>query len=172
MAILPATDKHLILDFDGVITRLIIDWSSLKKELNQTLRLPPDTDQHTSYLYAKAFGQFPLYQEIVSRYEMAHLNEARLSPLISEIIASKTPFSLVSNNCRRTLNTFISQTKLDSLCLKLIACDDVAFLKPHPEGILSLIADTPDNYVYIGDQLHDQLAAKLAGVEFIRYSFI
>lgn len=171
MAILPDNHKNLILDFDGVITHLIVDWPELKRQLNKALALPVDTDRHTAFLYAKVTHQFMVYQKIVSQFELAHLDQAKPSPLIQEIEANHTSFAIVSNNSRLTLQTYVEKHHLQDLCHHFVGCDDVTYLKPHPQGLQLIVQNQPHSYLYIGDQLKDQIAAKLANIEFISYQY-
>jgi phosphoglycolate phosphatase-like HAD superfamily hydrolase len=46
--------------------------------------------------------------------------------------------------------------------------DDVAQKKPHPDGLLKILAGRdPGAALYIGDNIDDALAAKAAGVRFM-----
>jgi HAD superfamily phosphatase len=49
----------------------------------------------------------------------------------------------------------------------VITMDDVAKMKPHPEGLYKILADRdPATALYLGDNIDDALAAREAGVPF------
>ncbi len=50
---------------------------------------------------------------------------------------------------------------------KVITMDDVAKMKPHPEGLYSILGKrNPATALYLGDNIDDALAARDAGVPF------
>jgi phosphoglycolate phosphatase-like HAD superfamily hydrolase len=50
----------------------------------------------------------------------------------------------------------------------VVTMDDVKNVKPHPEGLLKILAErNPASALYIGDNVDDALAARAAGVPFV-----
>jgi len=51
---------------------------------------------------------------------------------------------------------------------EVVTMDDVTNIKPHPEGLLKVLADRdPSSALYVGDNVDDALAARDAGMPFV-----
>lgn len=74
---------------------------------------------------------------------------------------------LVSNIGRAALAEAIARFGFDRRLSPVVTRDDVVFMKPHPEGILRMLAEcrtAPEDVLFVGDSRADVLAARAAGV--------
>ena len=162
-------DKNIILDFDGVMTNLLIDWRSLKTELKQLLDLNEPLDIGRMYLISQIYKKRDKYLKLVEKYEMAGLNCNNTSPLFDHLQKSQIKFDIFSSNSKKTIQHFLDSHKL--LVETIIGVEDVIFIKPNPEGLLKIVGDSPEDFIFLGDSVNDKIAACLAQVQFIDYEF-
>jgi len=172
MAIIPANSKRLILDFDGVMTHLNVDWDAVRSQLAVALKQPDNTPVSAEHQYAQNTNHTSIYNDTVKRFETKALAAATISPLLKEIVSTRTNFSVVSNSLHSTIVSYNQMHQLTALCLQIVAADDVTNLKPDPEGLLKIVGTSdPGNFIYMGDQPNDELAANQAKISFMHYEF-
>jgi HAD superfamily hydrolase (TIGR01509 family) len=75
--------------------------------------------------------------------------------------------AMVSNIGRAALAAALARFGLDRRLAPVVSRDDVAFMKPRPEGTLRALAElktTPEEALFVGDSRADVLAARAAGL--------
>lgn len=161
-------EKNIILDFDGVITTLFVDWEDLRRKLTLLVGTEPK-DFGSLYLEAQELGKKKQYLEIKAKDELNGLNHKIKSELFSYLESNQIPYDIFSSNTEAVINKFLELNKARSV-KKVIANDHVSFIKPHPEGIFSLTGGLDESFILIGDSGYDELAAKAAKINFIKYN--
>lgn len=163
-------NKKVILDFDGVITNIEIEWEKVRKDLKEYLGVNESLNMAGLYLYSQGNGKKREYLNRVAKYEIAGMNINLVSPLFETIVRLNMNFSIFSSNTKKSINHFLANYKLSKQTI--IAADDVKFLKPNPEGLLRIMRKKDKNsFIFIGNSINDKLAASLAQVKYINYDF-
>jgi hypothetical protein len=103
-------DKEIILDFDGVITNLNINWIQLKKDLQESIKLEKGLPLERIYLYYQIKNKKEKYINIVNNYEYLGLNTKIISPLFQIILKEKKRYNICSNNTKSVIQKFLKET--------------------------------------------------------------
>ncbi len=91
------------------------------------------------------------------------LRRARLRRL-----AKTVELALFTGRTRRELKPTIECSGAGRYFRRIVTQQDVKRLKPHPEGLLRILAGRdPRTALYLGDNIDDALAAQRAGVVFV-----
>ncbi len=100
---------------------------------------------------------------------LGHLH-VRLFPHVREMLdaiaAAGIPMGIVTNNRGTTVRRLLAHLGLTGHFRTVVAEEDVAQTKPHPEGVLAAVAALGvrvGHTVYVGDSLTDEQAAVSAG---------
>ena len=78
----------------------------------------------------------------------------------------------VATNRTTTISFILKQFELGDLFDMVVTALDVEHPKPHPESLLKILYEfdlNPDEAVYVGDSLVDQIAAESADMPFLAY---
>ncbi|HXI02497.1 MAG TPA: HAD-IA family hydrolase, partial [Candidatus Saccharimonadales bacterium] len=169
--------RLLVLDFDGVVTRLEVDWRAIKKEAARICRddlglqtdFSPVASGREHVLREAGAGALARIDAFLAGSEMEGLGSARLSPEVADLLAAHPalPLAIFSANSRRVLDAAIERFGLGGRVTAIAGREDVSRLKPHPEGLLKVLATTgcdPSRAIYVGDRDVDALAGEAAGV--------
>lgn len=114
----------------------------------------------------KLFMEFADTGEMLKRTVMLPGTESALKSLYENLFT----LGIVSTKRRSTIEETLSHFELDDYFDIIIGYEDVARLKPDPEGLLKAIdnlAGSTGDTVYVGDSLIDVQTAKNAGVYMI-----
>jgi HAD superfamily hydrolase (TIGR01548 family) len=97
------------------------------------------------------------------------IRERWLAPLAQLCRWSKrTELALFTGRTRRELDFTLERNHVRELFSRVITMDDITNLKPHPDGLLRILAGRdPKVALYLGDNVDDALAAQRAGVAFL-----
>jgi HAD superfamily hydrolase (TIGR01549 family) len=164
--------KEIIVDFDGVITKLELDWEDLRNKFMDLLGIATPLDLGTLYLLARAQGKKEDYLKLKTEAELSSLNLDLTSDLFDYLKENGLRIHVLSNNTRETVEKFFSHHKFTDKLSTVISNNDVNFIKPNPEGLhLILQNKDPEGFIFIGDSVYDEIASGLAGVKFIKYQF-
>lgn len=164
-------NKNLILDFDGVITKLSVNWSQLKSELLSYYQLKDQLSLADIYLYSRSISKQQDYISIVSKYETQSVKSAPTSSLFKFLVRNSIKFNVFSSNTKKTIMSFFQLQNFSQPIERVVSADDVFFLKPNPEGIKLLIQKNQNHYLFIGHSTHDEITARLANIEYLHYDF-
>ena len=171
--------KLIIFDLDGV---LIDSLSNMKKALKKTssvMKIKLDFMEYKKYLglpFEKIMNNMGIknnIQDIKSNYSYYSKKD------IQKIKISKKHIKEL-NYLKKDylLNVFTSKDKIRTLTILkkykffnfIVTSDDIKKGKPHPEGIFKILKKNnvkKKNCIYVGDSIHDYLAAKRSGVNYL-----
>jgi HAD superfamily phosphatase len=183
----------IVFDMDGVL----VDVSrSYREAIRQTVRhftgqlVPPETvqdyknqggwnnDWALSHRLIHDLGGDAGYQEVVEKFQELFFTGGQeglileerwiAQPGLLERLSETHRLSVFTGRPRAeaefTLNRFAPGLEF----APLLADEDVADHKPHPEGLLKIRASLPGNGLcYVGDTVDDARCARAAGVPFI-----
>jgi HAD superfamily hydrolase (TIGR01549 family) len=173
--------KHIIFDFDETICELLINWKNWCKEIEE---LASDYDVE---LKTSEFGFQNIQNACIKKggkeawdkiLEISYRNEKecysgyKLVPVSLPIISLAKKYAELyvwTSNDQRTVMPILKELKINSSFSKVVARNDVDFIKPNPEGFY-LIYDKNNpksDYLMIGDSEADLGASKDAGIDFI-----
>ncbi len=114
------------------------------------------------------------YQEVVDYFnhlffEVGLINRERWLPKpgFLEKLAENYDLAIFTGRNMLEAHTTLDREKCRDRFF-LITCDDVRNEKPHPEGLLKIVARHPGRkLLYIGDTIDDARASRAAGVDFV-----
>jgi len=179
--------SHILFDIDGVILDSVDFYVQLFREIAESLGA---SQTIRDVFYREHVGQridtwmnhlvpienhsrmLPLFHEknedryTLESFSLVPGTKEKLKEL-RQIVKS---ISLVSTKRRKGVDSMISHFQLSNLIDFSISGDEVANIKPDPEGInraIEYFKSDPDQFLFVGDSLHDLGAARNAKVAFL-----
>ena len=136
------------------------DWSMVSKWATALGR--PTTYEEAREAFQKFYWDFDGRAGNVRRERML------VTPKQVERWARRFELDLFTGRTRQEF-TYTFQRWAGTDCFRMVVTmDDVARKKPHPDGLLKILAGRdPSAALYVGDNIDDALAARAAGVRFI-----
>jgi phosphoglycolate phosphatase len=136
-------------------------------------------------LLGVGFGMTPdhpdyaaMRDEFLQIYENNLCCDTRLFPGIAELIDHlenmKLPWGIVTNKAERFALPLMQQLGYSTRAACIIGGDTTGHMKPHPAPLLAaarILAWSPSNCVYVGDDERDILAGKAAGMRTVAVRF-
>ena len=120
----------------------------------------------TSYAQARdAFGEFYWGTDL----KPGNVSREKIIVTAAQIArwAARFELNLFTGRNRREFEYTFAKWPGTMYFKKVITMDDVAKMKPHPEGLYSILGKRdPATALYLGDNIDDALAARDAGVPF------
>ncbi len=169
----------VLLDFDGTLAHLNVDWDVLKKHLARYSETHGFQWEHTQGLDAnlrklrESHGEklFRACCTMIARAEVDGFTPDRVNHTLLELLCRRgqRPVGIVSSNTHAALKHILHHPVWGGLSPVIIGKEDVEQGKPHPEGLLKAceIWKIPCNEaVYVGNTQVDCLAAQAAGIPF------
>ncbi len=182
--------EAVLFDFEG--TLVDFQWR-LKQAVNKVLKTLEDagfaTDSYGSTPnYAEIYNQsaqlaategissdglkmMEIIDSIYDSYDADALSRWQLYPgtveALQQLESDGYRSGLVSNVGSRSLNKALNSLGLMERFQVVISRNDVAQLKPHPEGLLkaaNALQIKSDNTIFVGDSINDLRAARAAGM--------
>jgi len=108
----------------------------------------------------------------IQKADQVMLLNSHLLPFVREtwfkLVKDGYRLGIVSSKFRYRIEDFCGRENLPVDCI--IGTEDVASLKPHPEGLIkavTMLETTIDQCIYVGDNVIDAQAAAAAGVQFV-----
>ncbi len=166
----------VILDFDGTICDLNVDWAGLKSVIYQQFAKRYNWDkplklmEMINIIYQKnnPSDKVLLLSEI-RKFEMDG-NAVSYTNVNINLLDSVEDFYIISNNLNETINIALRQMQVANKCKAVIGIDDVIKSKPNinPFNILCSLTGSyrKESYIMIGDTETDQLFAEGANIDF------
>lgn len=155
--------EGVLLDFDGTLTRPILDWETMKTEM----RLEDGT-KILEYLKTAPPHRAREVAEILERHEIDAAHRAEVNSGTHELLAylgeRGIPFGVVTNNAWRHVAVMMDRMKL---AIEKVVTRDVGIWKPDPRHVLmgaKAIGTAPERCIFIGDGMLDMMAARGAGM--------
>ncbi len=158
----------LILDFDGTIANLQVDWKAMKNELTHTFGT--DFTILDAGLMSLNNGELNKAFRIIKKHE----NAAEYTPnyaLINYVKKHKKAYAIFSDNLSTTVKGILEKLGILDRFNIIVCKDDVTNFKPNPEGLWKILEalniHDKSEAVFIGNSTKDELAAKATGIEFL-----
>ncbi len=173
--------KYLIFDFDRTLITLHLPWEILRSQLRQAVneldnKIVPRY-QHSIPLRnaaIKQYGQrakkiiFPLWESFETNYLQGATPNSDLINFIKDN-AKKYTFYIWSSNFAKTVIPLLKKYKIVNLFKKVITHESVDLLKPSSDGFYHIFDPSQQqksDFLLIGDNNNDQLAAQNVGIDF------
>lgn len=173
--------KHIIFDFDETICELLINWDNWCREIEEVASYYGIEVKQSEFGFQSAQnaciekggkGVRDKILEISYQTETNYYSGYELLPVALPLISLAKEYAELyvwTSNDRRTVMPILKELKIGKSFSKVVARNDVNFIKPNPEGF-SLI-DDKDNpkseYLLIGNSKADEGAGRHAGIDFI-----
>ena len=174
-----ASKKTIILDLDGTLVDLKVNWTFVRKEManfcakngiKADFAYPkPIYEVAKTALKAKNF--YADLIAIIKKEELKSAKKAELMPGAKDFLefldANGIPFAILSNNNSQCITKIFERFNLPSPKI-IIGSDNVEHLKPHPEGlnkILKKMEVKSSQCLLIGDSDVELQLGKAAGIE-------
>ena len=168
--------KHVLLDFDGTICNLIVDWKSMKVDLVSALPKEVIGDNtkllniiNSVYNHGSSADFLKLHQ-IIKKYEQPN-DEVIIENINSVLLNSLTSFIIVSNNLQSTIILALKEIMPLSFCERIIGVDNVKNTKPSKAPFDKVLEHTANHdlsdYLFVGDSEIDEQFAFNCGIDFI-----
>ena len=167
----------LILDFDGVIADLTVDWAALKAELSAYCACELDLTLGFSHfgparerlLAARGAEAVSAIDAIAAAREMEAVRETVMSEDLAQLLEHDYdgPIAICSSTSRSALEFALRSFGLENRSVAVVGREDVVRLKPHPEAlqmVLKAAGTAPEKARFVGDRDVDAEAGERAGV--------
>jgi HAD superfamily hydrolase (TIGR01549 family) len=171
--------KLIIFDLDGVLIDSLLNMKKALKKTSSVMMIKLDFIEYKKYLglpFEKIMDKMGIknnIQDIKSNYSYYSKKD------IQKIKISKKHIKEL-NYLKKDylLSVFTSKDKIRTLTIlkkykffnSIVTSDDIKKGKPHPEGIFKILKKNNvknKNCIYVGDSIHDYLAAKRSGVNYL-----
>ncbi|OGG11897.1 hypothetical protein A2Z00_00900 [Candidatus Gottesmanbacteria bacterium RBG_13_45_10] len=182
------TKTHLIFDFDETLVRLVLPWEDWIKDFPH---LPDKQGKKIMEKYNKGLLSVSgLQNELVRQYGQSMRQKIFKNDLVFETKMLRTTevnealiqcvknlkgyeIYLWTSNTRKAVKKVLKNVSLASVFTKIVARDDVSYLKPDPEGfyILRDAHIAKEKYLFIGNSHNDRFAAKAAGIDYFQIDY-
>lgn len=174
--------KLLILDYDGTLAYLAIDWASVRRDLERVAcsygfqsRFSPLWDEIARFRDEQGEAALQALFRVLARHEEIGVDGQRprsdVVQAVQTLIATSGMTAVVlSLNLRHTVETGLRKLGLQSISA-VVGADNVRRWKPDPQGVNELLARAavqPSEAVFVGDSQRDAGAAAAAGISFLR----
>jgi phosphoglycolate phosphatase len=185
--------RAVLFDLDGTFADTAPDLGRAVNSMRTARGLGPvplsETRRVTSLgargLLGVGFGMTPdhpdyaaMRDEFLQIYENNLCCDTRLFPGIAELIDHlenmKLPWGIVTNKAERFALPLMQQLGYSTRAACIIGGDTTGHMKPHPAPLLAaarILAWSPSNCVYVGDDERDILAGKAAGMRTVAVRF-
>ncbi len=156
-------NEGVLLDFDGTLTKAIINWPVMKDEMKLE-----DGTKILEFLQTAPPERAREVSEILERHETGAANRAEANEgaleLVDYLEGRGIPFGIVTNNALRHISVMMKRI---GLAVEKIVTRDIGIWKPDPRHVLlgaEAIGVAPERCIFIGDGRLDMLAARGAGM--------
>jgi pyrophosphatase PpaX len=176
--------KLFIFDLDGTIVKLKVDWSKLKKVLEDRFsNLYEESCEFESvstclsYIVSKNDKEELLnFIDIIRDFELNKIETTEIIPETVNFIqnpdqfgiSENVKFAVLSLNTRETIRKSLKIAGIENKFEMIVGREDVRRWKPEPEGLVIIqryFNIENDKMVYFGDQKKDVITGKNAGID-------
>jgi phosphoglycolate phosphatase len=178
-----AVDKRLlVLDYDGTLAYLAIDWQAVRRDLSRSAALlgfrsqfRPLWDEISRFRDEYGLSEVHQLFRVLARHEEIGVDGQQPRTAVVDAVRAllrHVPLdaAVFSSNLHRTVGTGLSKLRLESISA-IVGADDVPHWKPEPHGLQELLTRArvgPDAALFVGDSENDATAAAALGVDFVR----
>jgi HAD superfamily hydrolase (TIGR01549 family) len=169
--------RLLVLDFDGVVTRLPLDWPAIRRELASRclenfgleVSFSPVSSGRERVLEERGLRALARVDGWLAEREMAALDGAALLPGVVDLLAARpgADVAICSSNARAMIHEALRRFGISERVRAVVGREDVSRLKPSPEGLLKILDATGcprGEAVFVGDRDVDAAAGEAAGI--------
>lgn len=170
----------LILDFDGTMARLAVDWNDLRARLARMARRDgfvwhPDEGLDVNLRRLRRTRGEALFGRlctVVAEAERAGFAPASVHAPMLPVLRRRRgrPTAVVSSNTRRALTDLLRDPVWEGFAPFVVGKEDVRRGKPDPEGLLLAcrrFGVAPGEAVFVGDAPSDRAAAAAVRMPFV-----
>lgn len=157
-----------MLDFDGTIVRLKVDWPGLSRALSQIQGRP--CNSVTQCLRESNPSRRSLIFDMIRRFELSQIDRAQPNMKIINFIKRRREFhyAVLSNNMRETIETALSNLSIRKDIQLIVSAEDVQRPKPDPDGVVKVLEFFSQvdrsQVLLIGDRESDLELARTCGI--------
>ena len=172
----PAGADLVVFDLNRTLIELSVGWDELRFEVEQLARAAgvSTPDQRILPLLdtSRRLRLLQLERAIEATVRRAELRGVVEGTVIAPVVeaAQQLPpwvtVAVLSSTSRHTAELAVSRCALDDRVAVCLGRDDVTYRKPHPEGLIELMAHfsvEPSRTVVVGDGAEDLECAERAG---------
>lgn len=167
-------DLNTILDFDGTICKLDVDWVALKTEVHETFNgdyrfKSPKLLPMINTIFEHGSDKERLLS-IIQKYEQPK-GVVQFSSVNTRLLNTYNLFYIISNNLTSTVDMVIRELNLIDRCLEVVGIDLVQSPKPSDNPFKVLQNKKPylnsENCLYIGDSETDYFFTLNCNLKFL-----
>ena len=173
-------DKKLIIfDLDGVLIDSLPNMKIALKKTASAMGIKLNFNEYKKYLglpFEKIMNKMGIKNNILdiksnySYYSKKDIKKIKISKKhIEELNYLKKSYNLSVFTSKDKIRTHIILKKYKFFNY-IVTSDDIKKGKPYPEGIFKILKKNnvnKKNCIYVGDSIHDYLAAKKSGVNYL-----
>ncbi len=165
--------KYIVLDFDGTIVNLNVDWVTLKNKLYKRFNCKYNFKSKSIFDMISKISDEDVNDTLmtIKKFESISVNQNfEVIPQIFLQLKKLKSFYIISNNHSETINSILKKLNFPIDKNRIIGVDTFFSLKPNIKNFNKLLELNSDyrlkNYVYIGDKESDKIFAKKAKIDF------
>ena len=162
----------VVYDLDGTLTRLRVDWETVRDEVAAKLQARGMTvEDKTLWELFELPDEEPLRQVVtgtIAEHEREGARQSQRLPLAGEL-PQTVPVGVCSLNAEAACRIALELHGLDAHVDAIVGRDTVDRYKPDPAPLLytfDQLGERPEKSLFIGDSRRDAVTADRAGVDF------
>ncbi|BDR92090.1 HAD family hydrolase [Vulcanisaeta souniana] len=158
------TNYALVLDFDGVITRLNIDWKSLREELSKYLGIRVVS---INKLFEETYGTqtFWLAHEFVERHELEAVETSELNNGIREVVTYFPGIKYIATlQSERAVMKFLERYELLNTFREVLGRPRFASKEQELKYIINTVS--PGRVIFIDDSRQNIETCRGLGIKY------
>jgi len=159
--------KGVIFDLDGTLVESQLDFSQMRTDVG----CPQDEDILTFVENIHCPQTKARASQAILQHELSDAQHAKWLPLgkqmVDTVLANNLPIAIVTRNSREA--TAIKMTN-NNIPIEFVLTREDAPAKPDPTALLHIAKQwqlPPEDCLYVGDFIYDQLAAENAGMRWL-----
>ncbi len=159
---------NYIFDFDGTIASLIIDWKSLKSEIDEHCQIYNIEKNKSLNQKIDELKNYVNVFNIIDKYEKPNgvINFDSKKRII-DFIKDLNAYYVISNNLNSTVTSALKRLDIHSSCVQIYGIDDIINSKPSTESYFKMKPYLKDGKsIYIGDRDSDRDFARNCKIDF------
>ncbi|MFY0669220.1 MAG: HAD family hydrolase [Alteromonas stellipolaris] len=159
--------KGVIFDLDGTLVESSLNFSQMRADIG----CPQDEDILTFIDNMVCEQEKAKANYAILQHELVDAQNAKWLPLgkqmVDKVLANNLPIAIVTRNCREA-----TAIKIVNNCIPIefVLTREDAPAKPDPTALLHIAQHwqlQPEDCLYVGDFIYDQLAAENAGMRWL-----
>lgn len=142
----------IILDFDGVLTRLDIDWKAVIEKVSNVLGVRISSLYEIILKYWRT-SLYNTISNVIEEFELQSLNNAKLIPTIDELdkLSRIGRLCIASLQSRKVIERFLKKYGIENYFEKIMTRDDYPRKYMQIFKIINELNISPENTILIDD---------------------